>query len=299
MNPIREKAEYWLTKGYFSGLRFCPKPVIYGTCRVLAALFYLFATQRRRITLNNLTIAFPEVPAKERKRIARAAYDHFGQLLAESAMILAGKISQSDLDEMVDGSEMEKLRALEQRASRGVLAITGHLGNFELLAHYTGSHAERQSHVVARKGSNQLIDDRIVTPMRESFGNKVIYKSRALPQIVRALKKNEHIGLLIDIKTNARQGVPVTFFGKQTLGLTSSAFLQIKLHPLVVPMTMVRIAPRKYKLVVNDPIEWSDNGEPIEKQIAELTQIHQQALENLIRQTPEQWLWMHNRWKNQ
>ena len=247
--------------------------------------------------MKNLEIAYPDLSDKERVERARAAYDHFGQFLAESAMILCGKIDQTALDEMVDGSAMEKLKRIEENTDKGVLAITGHLGNFELLAHYTGSHADRQSHVVARKGSNQLIDERIVTPMRESFGNKVIYKNRALPQIVKALRHGEHIGLLIDIKTNARQGVPVTFFGKETLGLKSSAYLQIKLSPLIVPMTMARIAPRKYKLVVDDPIEWTDNGKPLDEQVAELTQIHQQALEKLIRRYPEQWLWMHNRWK--
>lgn len=298
MNPVRVQVEYRLARGFFSLLKVCPTPLIYGVCRGFALLFYALAAKRRHITMKNLRIAFPEQPVKEQRRIARAAHDHFGQMIAESAMIMAGKISRDDMEEMVDGSEMGRLLELEQSASQGVLAITGHLGNFELLAHYTGSHAERQSHVVARKGSNRLIDDRIVTPMRESFGNSVIYKERALPQIVKALKRNEHIGLLIDIKTNARQGVPIQFFGKETLGLKTSAYLQIKLNPLIVPMTLVRIAPRKYKLVVNDPIEWQDNGKPMDEQVAELTQIHQQALENLIRETPEQWLWMHNRWKN-
>ena len=298
MNPIREKTEYALTKGFFVLLKVCPAPLIYGVCRGVAFLFYALAAKRRHITMKNLLIAFPKLPIRERRRIAREAYDHFGQMIAESAMILSGKITRDDLAMIVDGEAMQTLRKLEASTPLGVLAITGHLGNFELLAHYTGSHAERQSHVVARKGSNHLIDEKIVTPMRESFGNSVIYKTRALPQVIRALKKGEHIGLLIDIKTNARQGVPVTFFGKETLGLTSSAFLQIKLNPIVVPVAMVRVAPKRYRLKVSDPIPWEDNGAPKDEQIAQLTQLHQSALEQLIRETPEQWLWMHNRWKN-
>ena len=297
MNPQREKTEYLLTKGYFSVLKRCPALIIYGACRGVAVLFYALAAKRRRITFKNLEIAFPELPAKERKRIARAAYDHFGVTLAESAMVLAGKITQTELMDMVDGSEMTKLLAVEQSTERGILLLSGHLGNFELLSHYLGSHLKRTVHAVARKGSNQLIDDRIVTPMREAFGAKVIYKSRALPRVVKALKTGGHAGLLIDIKTNAQQGIPATFFGKETLALASSAFLQIKLNVPVVPVTLVRVAPRRYKLIIGDPIPWEDNGKPREEQVAELTQTHQTALEKLIRAYPEQWLWMHNRWR--
>lgn len=296
MHPIREKTEYVLTKGFFAFLRCCPAPVIYGTCQLFASLFYLAIPSRRRITLRNLQIAFPSQSRKQHQRTARKAYDHFGQMIAESAMVLAGKIDRQKLLSMVDGSEMEKVLELEKNTTSGILAITGHLGNFELLSHYTGTQSARQGHVVARQGNNRLIDDRIVTPMRESFGNRVIYKKHALPQVARALKRGEHAGLLIDIKSNRKEGVPINFFGKETLALKSSAFLQIKLGIPVIPLALVRVAPRQYKLIVGDPIVWNHTDRPAEEQIAQLTQIHQTALEQLIRQYPEQWLWMHNRW---
>lgn len=297
MNPLREKTEYRLTKGYFLMLRMCPAPMIYGTCRLMAAIFYCLAASRRHITLANLKLAFPEKPQRERTKIARTAYAHFGRMIAESAMILAGKITRDKLLSMVDGEQMQKLLDLEASSSTGLLVITGHLGNFELLSHYTGMQSRRQGYVVARQGNNRLIDEKIVTPMRESFGNKVVYKRRALPRIARALKKGEHAGLLIDIKTNARQGVPIQFFGKETYGLKSSAYLQIKLNPRVVAVTLARTDHGRYKLIVGDPIEWTDNGRPVEEQIAELTQIHHSELEKLIRAYPDQWFWMHNRWR--
>ncbi len=297
MNPIREQTEYTLSKGFFGLLRICPACLIYGICRAFAAAFYLLAIRRRKITLCNLKLALPDLPVKERVRIARCAFDHFGQFIAESTMILAGKLNKEQLMRMVDGGDMQKLLDLEQSTEKGILFITGHLGNFELLAHYTGMQFKRQGLVVARRGNNQLIDDKIVTPMRESFGNSVIYKDRALPRIARGLRKGNHIGLLIDIKVKARQGTPVQFFNHKTFAINSSAYLQLKLNPLVVPMTMVRIAPRKYKLVTGNPIEWTDNGNPMEEQVAELTQAHQTELEKLIRAYPEQWLWMHDRWE--
>ena len=297
MNPLREKIEYILSRGYFAFLRCCPAPMIYGTCILLASMFYRVGIKRRRITLKNLALAFPEKPQNERTQIARASYRHFGRVVAESSMVLAGKINREKLLAMVDGEQMQKLLDLEASTEKGILFITGHLGNFELLAHYTGMLFKRQGHVVARRGSNRLIDDRIITPMRESFGNQVVYKSRALPRVARALKTGGHAGLLIDIKTNEKEGVPVQFFGKETFGVKSSAYLQIKLNPLVVPMTLVRADSGRYRLVVAEPIEWQDNGQPIEEQIDELTQLHQNALEKLVREAPEQWLWMHNRWR--
>ena len=297
MNPIREKMEYTLTKGFFTLLHGCPTPIIYGLCRGVSTLFYHLGVKRRKITLKNLEVALPEKSPKERNQLARDAYDHFGQMIAESAMVMAGKIDRDTLLEMVDGREIEKFLQLEASTEKGILAITGHLGNFELLSHYTGTLSVRQGHVVARKGSNQLIDDRIVSPMRESFGNRIIYKKRALPLVARALKKGEHVGLLIDIKSTPKQGVSVTFFGKETYAIKSSAYFQIKLGVPVVPIAMVRIAPQRYKLVVSEPIEWADNGTSMDEQIAELTQLHQSALETLIRLYPGQWLWMHNRWR--
>jgi len=297
MNPIRQQTEYILTKGFFALLRCCPAPVIYGLCQLVATLFYGLGRSRRKITLKNLELAFSEKTPQERTKIARAAYNHFGRMIAESAMVLSKKIGREKLISMVDGTEMQNLLDLEKNTDTGILAITGHLGNFELLSHYTGTQSVRQSHVVARQGNNRLIDDRIVTPMRESFGNRVIYKKRALPLVARALRKGEHVGLLIDIKSSPIQGVPVTFFGKETYAIKSSAYLQIKLGMPVVPIAMVRTAPSRYKLVAGEPIIWNDNGKPVEEQIAELTQLHQTALEKLIRAYPEQWLWMHNRWR--
>ena len=297
MNPLREKFEYGLTRGYFLILRMCPAPIIYGACNLFARLFYRLGTSRRHITLANLELAFPDKPAAERVQIARAAYAHFGRMIAESAMILAGKINRDKLLDMVDVEQMQKLLDLEASTDKGILFITGHLGNFELLAHYTGMRFNRQGHVVARQGNNRLIDEKIVTPMRESFGNKVVYKHRALPRIARALKSGGHAGLLIDIKTNLKEGVPIRFFDRETTGIKSSAYLQIKLNPLVVPMTLVHTGAGRYRLVVRDPVPWTDNGRPVEEQIRELTQIHQTELEHLIRAYPEQWFWMHNRWR--
>ena len=287
MNPIREQTEYILTKGFFVLLRCCPAPVICGLCQLVASIFYGLGRSRRKITLQNLELVFSEKAPQERTKIARAAYRHFGRMIAESAMVLAGKINRDKLVSMVDSTEMQTLLDLEKNTETGILAITGHLGNFELLSHYTGTQSVRQSYVVARQGNNRLIDDRIVTPMRESFGNRVIYKKRALPQVARALRNGEHVGLLIDIKSGPAQGVPVTFFGKETYAISSSAYLQIKLGVPVVPITMVRTAPSRYKLVVGKPIVWNDNGKPVEEQIAELTQLHQTALEKLIRAYPD------------
>ena len=297
MNPVREKTEYFFLRGLICLLKILPECLITGILRLFSSLFFLLGIRRRKMTLANLSLALPDLTPKQRAQLAWKTFDHFGRFMAESILILSGKLTQKKLIQRVDESEIQKLLEIEQNTEKGILFITGHLGNFELLAHYTGTQLKRPSVVVARKGTNQLIDDRIITPLRKSFGNDVIHKRRALPKIARALRDGKHTGLLIDIKSNSRQGVPVTFFDQKIHALKSSAYLQIKLGVPVVPTTLIRVASKRYKLIVSDPIEWADNGQPESEQISELTQIHQTAIEKLIRQYPDQWLWMHNRFK--
>ena len=219
-------------------------------------------------------------------------------MIAESSMILTGKLKPDDLEQMVDGENLEALLKIERENEKGILCITGHLGNFELFSHFMGMHTKRQTYAVARKGDNNLIEERIVTPMRESFGSKIIHKKQALRHVAKALQRGDHAGLLIDIKTNRKNGLFIEFFGQKTLALKSTAFLQTKLNCPVVPAALVCSGKRKYKLIVGKQIFWNgSSSKPSDEELTKLTQIHHSALEKLIREYPNQWLWMHDRWK--
>ena len=151
-------------------------------------------------------------------------------------------------------------------------------------------------HVIARKANNQLLEDRIVRPLRERFGVKVFYKKNALMRIMKAINKGEICGLLIDQKLGKSEGISVEFFGRPAPTTGSPALLQIRFGVTVQPTFMVKTGHQKYRLIIGDPVPWEDNGKPMEEQVLELTRIHQKIIEDMVRQYPDQWFWMHNRW---
>lgn len=296
MNPIREKTEYKLLCGLISLLKILPKKPIEGFFRIFGILFFLLSFRRRNLTLKNLEIAFPEKSRKERARIARRAFVNMAEFTGDSFLLMANKLRQEEILAMVDGSQLEKYKSLRNTSGKGALHITGHLGNWELMAQY-GALQGLESHVVARRGSNQLIDDHIVTPLRTRHGNKVFYKENAMLNTVKALKRNEAVSFLIDQKIGPKEGVPVQFFGHEVLAVASCAVLQMRFNPLVLPVFLVKTARRHYKLIVGEAIYWSDDGSPQDEQIQKLTQQYQRVIEETIRQYPDQWFWMHNRWR--
>jgi len=294
MNPFREKTEYALLCGLIGLLKILPKRLVEAFFRLFGALFFLLSFRRRSLTLKNLEIAFPEKGRDERLKIAWRAFLNMAEFTGDSFLLMANKLSRHEILAMVDDSQLEKYIALRNATDRGALHITGHLGNWELMAQY-GALQGLESHVVARKGTNRLIDDRIVTPLRTRHGNKVFYKENAMINTVKALKRNEAVSFLIDQKINQKEGVAVQFFGCEVLAVASCAVMQIRFNPLVVPVFMMKTARRRYKLIVGDAIAWSDDGSPQEEQIRKLTQRYQTVIEEMIQDWPDQWFWMHNR----
>lgn len=296
MNPLREKTEYAALKGLISLLNVLPEALIDGLLRMFAALFFLLGFQRRRLTLKNLALAFPEKSRSERLGIAWRSYQNMALFMGDSFRMLSGKLTREQILSMVDAEEIEKYRAVRDGSNRGVLHLTGHLGNWELLASYAALRGY-PANIIARQGDNRLIDEKIVGPSRTLYGNKIYYKKNALLFIGKALRHGEAVAFQIDQKISRKYGVPVRFFGKEAIAISSSAALQIRFNPLVIPVFVMKTGHKQYKLRVGDPVEWIDDGTPHEEQIQKLTQRHQNIIEDMIRQYPDQWFWMHNRWR--
>ncbi|HNX52761.1 MAG TPA: hypothetical protein PKI68_03350 [Pontiellaceae bacterium] len=296
MNPVREKTEYALLCGLIALLKLLPEGLINFCFRIFGALFFLLSFRRRSMTLQNLEIAFPEKTAGERLGIAWRSFQNMALFTGDSFLLIAGKLTPEKIISRADGADLEKYRKIKASAKNGIIHLTGHLGNWELLATY-GAVTGLESHVVARKGSNRLIDEKVIVPLRTRHGNKVFYKENAMINTVKALKRNETVSFLIDQKIGKKEGVQVAFFGREILAVASCAVLQIRFHPVVVPTFMIKTGRNQYKLLVGDPIEWSDDGSAQEEQIQKLTQRYQTIIEQTIRAYPDQWFWMHNRFK--
>ncbi len=278
-------------------VRVLPVSCAYRLACALAAVYYRMGIGRRRIALENLALAFPERPAGERRRIARACYASAAMTLAESMLVLTNKYDRDQVLRMIDLEQWERLRKLEDESEAGLLIITAHFGNWEMLSHCIGLCSSRKGNVVGRKTSNPLLEKNIVQPLRERFGTQLIHKKRALMRCVRSLRRGEHVGMLVDQKSNSRDGVLVSFFGEQLLAPAAPAVLQLRYGVTVVPAFLIRTGTQAYRLEVGDPVPTPDTAANEEERIRQLTQNHQQEIETIIREYPEQWFWMHDRWR--
>jgi KDO2-lipid IV(A) lauroyltransferase len=293
---LREHIEYAAIRTLLNFSRILPETAVYGLLRNFALLFFVVGGRRRRIALRNTEIAFPQKPLKERRELVRRSYVNLSDSMALSLLILTNRISNERLMDMVETDHWGKFDLLETERSTGWLVITGHLGNWELMSQYAALRLNRQLHVVARKGNNLLLEERIVRPLRERFGGNVVYKKNALMRVVKALKKGGVCGILIDQKLMPPEGIYIDLFGKPAPTTNTSALLQVRFGFKVLPMFLVKTDGRKYRYIIHDPIQWTDNGKPVEEQVCELTLKHQKVIEEMIRQYPDQWFWAHNRW---
>jgi KDO2-lipid IV(A) lauroyltransferase len=243
------------------------------------------------IAAGNLRQAFPDWDEARALRAARGVYAHFGSVLFDILWLQRRTPDQIRSLLEVRGSEhVERAMA----AGRGALMVTGHLGNWELHGVAHGL-LFGPIHVVARPLDNPLLDRRLCA-MRTMGGNTVVYKQRALSQILRALRQNRAIAILIDQNVQAGDGIFVDFFGRPAATTTVTAALAVKTGCAIVPCRTELLRDGRYRLTYAPAVEWAPSGDR-QQDVACLTQRLTRQIEEWVRETPEQWLWMHRRWK--
>ena len=265
-----------------------PRSWIYALMKMLTMLFYHFSKRRRTITIDNLQQAFPDLSSEEVKILSKEVFTALSKTIAEILLMLADKL---DVDEAVINTESaaKALESLRKQYPNGQIVMTAHFSNWELAAHFLSKHGHTML-AIGREGDNQEIDQQLTIPFRERYGNRSVYKKGAGIAIVKALKRGEIVGVLIDQKVNSSEGVKVKFFGRDVYTTSLIASMKNRLNVAVVPIFLPRIGEGKYELVIGEVIE--DSGD-----IAEMTQRYNDVMEEIIRKYPEQWFWMHNRWK--
>ena len=294
---FKENVEYMATAAVLKFSRIIPEAAVFALFKIFALLLHAVSGRRRKLSLTNMEIAFPEKSLKERQALVKQSYINISEAMALNTLIMTGRVSDDQLLNHVETDGWDKFEKTLASSSRGFLGITGHIGNWELLPQYAALRFSGSVHVIARPSNNQLLEDKIVRPLREHFGVNVFYKKNALMRIMKAVNKGGMCGLLIDQKLSLPAGgIMVDFFNKPAPTTGSPALLQIRFGITIHPTFMVKTGFRKYRMIIGDPVPWTDNGKPLEEQVAALTRIHQQILEDVIREYPDQWFWMHNRW---
>lgn len=293
---MREKIEYQAVKLLLWFAKILPKSFVYALMYWLTFLVYHTDTKRRLLTLNNLVLAFPEKEMKEREKLSKEVYSELSKTIAEILLMFAGRF---DIDEAVVNKEeiIARLQEATQESPRGIVAMTAHFSNWELLAHFLAKHGLPML-VVGREGNNKLIEERVTQPFRKRYGNDTTTKKKAVLSMVKRLKSGGNVGILIDQKAGGSTSLRVDFFGKPAETTTSVAMLKQKLDPKIIPFFAARVGEGKYKIIMQDPLEYRAEEEADEaKKIAKMTAKYNEIMESVIRAYPSQWFWMHNRWR--
>lgn len=238
----------------------------------------------RRVALHNLSSAFPDLSMVERARIADGVFASIGRVLVAFARLPS--IHANNVDTWIRCEGMEHVKLARERG-RGLLFATGHLGNWELSA-FAFALLERPIHMVVRPLDNPMID-RLVARYRGLSGNRSIDKREYARGILQALARNEMVGILSD--QHVQDGVAVTFFGQNATASSGIAKIAARTGALVVPgFALWSATENKYVLRFFPPVEITGDAELD-------TQRVQLAIEVAILQYPDQWMWIHQRWK--
>ncbi|MCO4846176.1 MAG: lysophospholipid acyltransferase family protein [Sulfurovum sp.] len=293
---MREKIEYSLVKLFLWLAKITPKSFIYALMKCLTLLVYHLDKKRRNITIRNLTMAFSEKTSDEIMLLSKTVYTELSKTISEILFMFVGKF---DIDKVIKNEDeaKEKLQKIAQNSPHGVIVVTAHFSNWELAAHFLARNGLPML-AIGREGNNKLIDQNITLPFRNKYGNRATSKDNAMLAMAKTLKKGDAVGLLIDQKTGQLNSVNVDFFGRSVDTTSSVAMLKFKFNPVVVPIFVARQSDGLYEMIINDPIDYvADEIEDKEKKLEAMTLKYNQAIENIIREYPAQWFWMHNRWR--
>jgi KDO2-lipid IV(A) lauroyltransferase len=260
----------------------------------LFTLFYHIAAKHRLIALHNLRHAFPEKDMKELIRIAKGVYRNVAITAAEFFSLPS--ITRENLHEWV---EMEGLEHYEEGMAqgKGLLTIIAHFGNWELMPVSFPLFLKfpKPSYIVYRPLDSPILDN-MVEHVRTINGHVMIPKGGSGKRIMELLKENNSIGILSDQNVSAQEGLFVDFFGRPACTGAGLAVLALRSGAPVLPMFMARQKSGKYKFILKPLVEISRTGD-YEKDLLENTQRFTKVVEDVVREYPDQWFWIHQRWK--
>lgn len=294
MQTIIERLQYAVAWTFVKILGVLPRPVARGLAAGAVRALLLFLPKMRKTAQLNLQLAFPMWSRARRRETLNGMARNLGWMAAEFARL--PKYTRENIEDVVilDGHE----NFLEgKNRGKGVIYLTGHIGAWELSS-YAHALYGFPLHYMARPLDNAPLDQ-LVNEYRGRSGNRPVYKNEAARQMLKVLKEGGTLGILADQNTMPGEGIFVDFFGKAACTTTGIARVALHTDAAVVPGYAYWDAGlRKYRLRFEPPVELVRTGDA-ERDILENTQRFTKVIEEIIQRHPEQWVWIHARWKNQ
>ena len=257
----------------------------------LLMIYYHASARRRFIALHNLRCAFPEKDMEELIRIAKGVYRNLAITAAE--FFSMPSITRENLHEWV---ELEGLEHYEEGIAqgKGLLSIAAHFGNWELMPVTTPLFL-KPLYIVYRPLDNPVLEN-MTKYVRTIHGNVMIPKGGTGKRIRELLEQDEFIGIMGDQNVSVQEGVFVDFFGRPACTGVALAALALQSGAPVLPGFLARQKSGKYKLILKPLVKISRTGD-YQADLLENTQRFAKVVEDVVREYPDQWFWIHQRWK--
>jgi KDO2-lipid IV(A) lauroyltransferase len=253
---------------------------------------YWLVPRLKRTGMRNLELAVPEMPVEDRERTLKRMYRGLGWQLAEFCRM--ERYTAANTANWIRYEGLDRFLAAEALGN-GVLILTGHLGAWELSSFYHSLMGHPMGMVI-RRLDNRLLDG-FVNRIRCLHGNRVNHKDDFARGLLTAMRRGESVGILMDTNMTPPQGVFADFFGVPACTASGLARVALKTGAAVVPGFLLwEAAEGRYVLHFGERIEFEATGDA-ESDIVALTQRCTAAIEAWVRRYPEQWLWIHRRWK--
>jgi KDO2-lipid IV(A) lauroyltransferase len=289
---LRYIIEYILFQSVAALLTLLPLRLVRSIGALLGGGAYSLWAHRRRIALDNLTKAFPDRSRGELESIAKGAFRNVGISLLE--LLWFSRITPDKIRSLVRFDNPDLIRE-RYAQGKGLLLLTAHFGNWELLAQSVKTNLGIPVHIIVKTQANPLVDKK-VNQRRTRFGNPVIPMETSLREVLKALRAGEAIGIVAD-QAAPMENVPIEFFGRNVPTHQGPAVLSLKVGSPLVALFSVRQADGSYEVYVRE-IPRRDLGGYTPENVVELTKRHTKLTEEFIRTYPDHWMWMHKRWKH-
>lgn len=296
LKKIRRAIKYpilvFFIKLFIFLVRFISRDFFLKICARLGSLSFRLVRKEREKTIKNLTFIFGHEKSEgEIKEMARKVFIYQAMNFGDYVHTIH-YTTRKQFSKIIDFVGEEHLKKAYE-AGNGVLCLMCHVGSWEFSAIMPPVMGYETS-AVSRAMPNERID-RLIVRARERRGMKNIRRGKVYDQLLEILKKGECMIIMIDQDTTVK-GLFIDFFGKPAYTPIGAARLALDSHSPVLPMYMKRLPNNRHQFTILPPLPFVNTGDET-TDLFENTRIYNQAIESIIRETPEQWVWMHERWK--
>ncbi|MBI5546104.1 MAG: lysophospholipid acyltransferase family protein [Deltaproteobacteria bacterium] len=245
---------------------------------------------RQRVALGHLRLAFPEKTEAERRALARANYRHLGECAADF-LRSPGLRDRELLEMVVEPDDWAKVEPW-LKAGQGFICCSAHFGNFEMLGVYA---ARRGAPLTALTRPLKGAANARWVATRALAGIREVHKG--MDNLVEAVQRGDVLALLIDQNMLPKRAVFVPFFGQLAATTPAPAVVAERTGAPVFLAFLLRVAEGRYRLLIEGPFVFERKSEDREQDVLAFTAMLNERFERHVREHPEQWFWLHRRWK--